>query len=134
MPTPTVSLRSIYNFNLHAPAILGQGYRAARVTTVGMDYSDAIRIQGDLVALHRQAYPYLPTGTPRSARDLTYIKVQTSSGEDRVIALEWLSGQPDLIERRTIRVMVYDRGTEDLRILRDLLISRGFTSIDVGFE
>jgi hypothetical protein len=134
MSTFQLQRRSVYNISLRAPSVLGSGYRGATITTIEMDYEDAIRHQQNLTDIHKQALPQLPTGTPSNARDLTYMKIRTTSGESVIIAHEWIGSQPELVENRTIRVLVNDATTKDMQVIRDCLVARGFTNITLDFQ
>lgn len=124
-----LNLKQAYNFIMKAPAILGVSFDNAIVMAI-MDYDSAKAIQ-DVVPLHRAAYPYLEMGTPRDAKDLTYIKLKTNSGEIRVIAMEWLAGEPEQVTSQTLRLTLTEVSMTDLSILKEILIQNGFTRFEV---
>ena len=126
-----LGLKQAYTFIMRAPAILGVKFENATVMGI-MDYDSAKAIQ-DIVPLHRAAYPNLEVGTPRDAKDLTYIKLKTYSGEIRVIAMEWLAGEPTLLTSQTIRLTVANVNPQQVAALRDTLIQNGFDQFEIEF-
>jgi hypothetical protein len=122
-----LKIKQAYNFVLKMPAILGLGYPNATVMAI-MDFDTAIRQQGDLVATHTQVYPVLGVNVSISARDLTYIRLKTSAGEYRVVAMEWIASEPELVTSQTIRVMISEVSIQDMQLIKEVLISNGFNS------
>jgi hypothetical protein len=128
--TYSLSIRSVYNFTLKAGAILGYGYKDATVLAL-LDYDSAKAIE-DVTPVHVQVYSQLGPGVPRSASDLTYVKIRTSTGEVRVLAMDWIAEQPVLVVKTTASVIVADIHLSDLDKLRQVLLQNGFTSITIS--
>lgn len=126
-----IEIGQTYNITLKAVAILGIGYENAIVTSVLM-YNDAVKFQGDLAATHATVYPTLGTGISRDARDLTYIRIKTSSGDYRIIAHEWIATQPTLVNSQTVRLIIHGVSSSDMNTIRDLLIRSGFNNFDLS--
>lgn len=126
-----LDLGQAYNITLKAVAILGSGYDSAVVTGVMM-YNDAVKFQGDLAATHATVYPMLGVGVSRDARDLTYVRIKTSSGDYRIIAHEWIATQPVLVSSQTVRLVIHGVSSSDMSLIRDLLIRSGFNNFDLS--
>ena len=125
-----LNIRSSYNFALKAPQVLGAGYENAVV--MGILGYDVARTVQDVTALHRAAYPYLGDGIPRDPKDLTYIQLLTSSGEQRVVAYEWLATAPTVVQQQNIRILVNNVSADQIRELRSLLFANGFSQFDIA--
>lgn len=121
-----------YNFTLYASGVLGTGYDNAKVLGI-MDYDSAKTIQ-DITPLHIQAYPDLPNGTPRNARELIYVKIKTVLGEVRVIAMDWISSQPVEVITQTIKVTISQVSSSDVNIIRNILIVNGYPNIEIEVQ
>ena len=121
-----------YNFTLQASGVLGTGYDNAKVLGI-MDYDSAKTIQ-DITPLHIQAYPDLPNGTPRNARELIYVKIKTVLGEVRVIAMDWISSAPVEVITQTIKVTIGQVSSSDVNIIRNLLIVNGYPNIQLEVQ
>lgn len=124
-----VQIGSTYNFFLRAPAILGAEYKNATVMGV-LDFDSANVIQ-DVAPLHASVYSSLPTGTPKDAKDLLFIKIRTSTGEVRVIAKDWLSMNPVLVVNKNVRVDILNVDLSKLPLLRAALEQNGFTNFTI---
>lgn len=118
-----------YDFTLYASGVLGTGYNNTKVLGI-MDYDSAKLVQ-DITPLHIQAYPDLPTGTPRNAKELIYVKVKTTLGEVRVIAMDWISSTPVEVITQTIKVTISQVSSSDVNIVRNLLIVNGYPNINI---
>lgn len=118
-----------YDFTLYAAGVLGAGYKNSKVLGV-MDYDSAKNVQ-DITPLHIQAYPSLPPGTPRNAKDLIYVKIRTTMNELRVIAMDWISSTPVLVTTQTARVTISQISSSDVSLIRDLLTINGYPNIDI---
>jgi hypothetical protein len=125
-----LDIGSTYNFSLLAQAILGAGYSSAVVKGI-LDYSSAIQI-ADVTGQHAAVLPALPPGTPADPKVLLYIKIETSTGETRVIAQNWIATPPVLVVATSATVIVSNISTADLPRLREVLVSNGFQSIEIS--
>lgn len=123
-----LEIKQAYNFTLRAPGILGIGYTNAIVMAI-MDYDSAKLVQ-DVIPLHVQAYPFLLDGTPRNAADLTYVKIRTTIGEIRVIAMDWIAQAPVLVESTKIRVTI-TAASSNTQLINDILVQNGFSNLEI---
>lgn len=121
-----------YNFTLYASGVLGTGYNNAKVLGI-MDYGSAKIVQ-DITPLHIQAYPDLPSGTPRNASKLIYIKISTLSGEIRVIAMDWISSEPVEVTTQSAVVTITQISSVDIAIIRNLLVVNGYPNIEIDLQ
>jgi hypothetical protein len=76
-----------YNFTVHAAPVLGASFRNARLVSV-LDYQTALKF-GNVVLLHRQVYPYLPSGTSEQLTRYTYYLFKVGD-RDVVLADVWI--------------------------------------------
>jgi hypothetical protein len=127
-----LKLKSSYNFSLLAPNIIGASYLNATVVSF-FDYATASAFAGDLAATHAAVYPSLPVGTPKNAKDLDYVRIKTSAGDYRVLALNWIASQPVLVVNKVAQILVRDASAEDLSRLRSMMVQNGFTDFSVQF-
>lgn len=118
-----------YDFTLYATGVLGAGFKNAKVLGV-MDYDSAKAVQ-DITPLHIQAYPQLPSGTPRNAKDLVYVKIKTNMNELRVVAMDWISSVPVLVTSQVARVTISQISSSDIPTIRDLLTINGYPNINI---
>jgi len=97
-----------------------------------LDFDTAISLQSDLVAIHAAVLPDLPVGTPINARELTYYRIRTSSGESRVIASVWVLGDPTVISDQTAVFTINSIDATTISLIRDLLVANGITNFTVS--
>lgn len=119
-----------YDFTLYASGVLGTGFNNAKVLGV-MDYDSAKGVQ-DITPLHIQAYPDLPTGTPRDASKLIYVKIATLQGDIRVIAMDWISSEPVVVTTQTAIVTISQISSSDVAIIRNILTINGYPNIEIN--
>ncbi len=124
-----LQIRSVYDFQMKAGAILGYAFKSATVLGL-LDFASANMIQ-DVTPLHAAAYSQLGAGVPRNPRDLTYVKIKTSTGEIRVLAMDWIAQQPELVTSTTVQVTVSEMNLTDIERLRQTLLTNGFTKIEI---
>lgn len=126
-----LKIKTSYNFLMRAAAILGTGYENATVMGI-LDFDTAFQHENDLVALHTTVYPYLPSGVSRDPRDLLYVRLKTSSGDYRVIAMDWIAAEPTLVTSQTVKVIISDVSLEKISLIRNILVSNGFEKFDIS--
>ena len=76
-----------YHFSVHANAVLGVKYRNARLVSL-LDYHTALKF-ANVVLLHKQVYPYLPSETLADQTKYTYYLFKVD-GRDVVLADVWI--------------------------------------------
>lgn len=82
-----LSINNHYDFSVYANSILGAGFESARLVSI-LDYQTALRFE-NIVLMHRQVYPYLPSGTDEDLTHYTFYLFRIN-GKDRVLADVWL--------------------------------------------
>ena len=124
-----LNIKSVYDFTLKAGAILGYSYKNATVLGL-LDFDSAKAIE-DVTPIHASVYSLLGAGVPRDAKDLTYVKIKTSTGQVRVIAMDWIASQPVLVTSTTVNVVVSNISLSDIDRLRQVLLQNGFNAIEI---
>lgn len=124
-----LEIGSYYNFAMRAPAILGTSYSSAKVLGL-LDFESANGIQ-DVAPIHASVYSFLSTNTPTSADALVYIKIKTSTGEVRVIAMDWLASAPVLATQNTINISIRGVALSSLPVLRSILQQNGYSDFTI---
>lgn len=128
---PALQIKNLYAFAFSAPEVLTNGYNAT--VLAALDYDTAVMLQADLVAIHAAVYPRLNAGTPINAKDLEYYRVRTENGETRIIARQWLSGEPTLVSSGTIVATITGVSASDRQLVVDLLRANFSASFTVTF-
>lgn len=124
------NIRSIYNFDLHAPAILGNGYQNAVVLAL-MDMETANK-EIDVVSLHTNVFPYLPVGTPNDPKGYDYVKIKTTTGATTIIGLAWIKPETIvLVDSRTVTVTIGEVNASDIPRIKAALIQNGYSNIEI---
>lgn len=78
-----------YRFSTHAPAKLGATHIAMEVLAT-LRYSQAIKTDGELGAIHAAVLPNLPIGTPENPTQLLYVLFKDSQGNETIFASVWI--------------------------------------------
>lgn len=124
-----LEIGTAYDIQLHAPAILGTGYKSATVLGL-LDYSSAIALE-DVSAIHANIYPLLPNGTAINPAKLIYAKIRTTTEETRVLALEWMSAQPTVVSSTAITITITNVSQSNIPAITAILRANGYTSFTV---
>lgn len=133
MTYPSFTLRQSYNFDTYAPAVLGDAFKGVVIVAV-MDRQTAEK-ELDVQTMHVQLYPFLPVGTPNSPDAYDYVKVRFPSGVESVLGLAWIkSDSVELVQGRTITVVLANRTAGDLPRLRDVLSANNFTPAQISIS
>lgn len=126
---PNLQVGESYDIRLRAPAILSSGYSKARVAAI-LDYRSAA-VLADVSALHAQVYPELPAGTPVDPGALLYIKLVTTSGNETVIAQDWIASEPTSVESTTLVVTITNTQISRIPDLRAALHGNRFPNFQI---
>ena len=132
MTTYNLAIKSVYDFTLKAGTILGYGYKSATVLAL-LDYESAAVLE-DIAPLHVNVYSQLGPGVPRNPADLTYVKIRTSTGAVRVLAMDWLASEPVLVVSTTAKVLVSGISLSQISLLRQCLVQNGFSNLSITTE
>ena len=80
-------INKYYNFSVYANSILGTTYTNAKLISI-LDYHTALKFD-NVELIHKQVFPYLPTGTPSDNTKYTYY-LFSYNGKNIVLADVWL--------------------------------------------
>lgn len=98
-----------------------------------MDAASAALYGVDTAALHANVYPTLPAGTPNRHDGYPYAKLTTATKGTVIVGLPWIkSDTVQIIESIRAVVEVDNLTVDKLRLLRDVLLANGFTSIKIN--
>ena len=125
-----LEIGSSYDITMLAPAILGTMYKGATVKSI-LDYSDAVAVE-DVTAIHASVLSLLPTGTPSNPANLIFVKIVTSTGQVKALALNWIAQQPTLVSSTTVTVTVSNINQSQIPALAAALTDNGFTSFTIS--
>lgn len=134
MLTPEAfSLNSTITFNLYPASLLGAEISNVKVTAI-LDYDTARLYRNDLMALHQQVYPYLPSGTPNDPTQYWYIKIIQANGVPTVYGIPWIIDGTVQVFNGTSMQLTLDNLTpaQENQVLR-ILSAAGFTAINVSY-
>ena len=120
----TLTLGADYNITFYPNSIIGGGVKRAKVRGL-LDY-DTVKSLADVAHVHAMLYSQLASGTPRDASQLTYVKLQLTTGATMYIAQEWISGTPELATTQSLTVVFDGVAVGDISRLRALLTANGF--------
>lgn len=126
----TFTILKKYNFDTYAPSMLGNVHKHMVLKQV-CDYTFASTVR-DIETTHKAILSYLPEGTVRDFRYLTYLIFETPNKEILVLAREWL--RPDSIEQvlaSTITISLSNVAPTDVTLLREVLTQNGFNAFDI---
>lgn len=119
-----------YDFQTHAPEILGQDFRAATLIAI-LTFDDVVK-EADPQARHAALYAHLPVGTQRDFRYLTYLKFRLTDGSTVILAQEWIRSES--VEERnevTITITVPNASLQDQQIIQEALSQNGIQNFEL---
>lgn len=123
-------LKKTYSFQVYPSAVLGHAFRDVTVLGI-LDYTTAMRIK-NIRDKHPLYYPYLPSGTPDSPEDYTYLRVMLADGTEDIIAAEWIR-ESTITETDkggcTVRFSSFD--FTQLATLQEVLEANGFSGFTI---
>ncbi len=126
-------IREIYSFDVHAPAVLGNGFKNVTVLAV-MDQESANQLI-DTQSLHVNIYPYLPEGTTNRPDGYNYLKIRTANGEVTVLGIPWINEASIVhVVSNSVTVKIGNVQASDLPAIRDALMQNGFTALDIRLD
>ena len=112
-----LSINTHYNFSVHANSVLGTNYKDALLLSI-LDYSTALKFE-NIVHLHKQVFPYLPTGTISDQTKYSYYLFKVG---DRTVVLAdvWLNDATIEISNGTsYTVKLNNISINQLNMIRD---------------
>lgn len=124
-----LEIKSVYDIRLLATSVLGYGYSNATVLGL-LDYESATLIE-DVAPIHASIYSMLPSGTPSNPADLTYVKIKSSTGQIRAIAMDWIESQPTKVDSRQIRIIINGASLSSISKLQQILKQNGYNQFTI---
>jgi len=119
-----------YDFMTLAPSVLGASYVSMKVRSI-MTAQDAMRYQ-EVYTTHNNLLSVI-TGLPVNIDDCTFILFENSDGEKTVLALEYIDQDSiTLVVSRNIRVDIMSAKTEDIALIRTILVEHGYNDINIS--
>ncbi|MGG4591747.1 phage DNA polymerase-associated SH3 family protein [Pseudomonas aeruginosa] len=119
-------------FETYAPAVLSSEYRLAKLLSV-LDFQSATYF-GSPAEMHANVYPYLKEaglGIPDDPTQYQWGKF-SHNGAVIVLGIPWIKESTvAIVENTDIVVTIRRRGAEDVTAVRQALIARGFTDLDI---
>ena len=126
-------LGKVYSFNVYPVALLGNNFDNVTVMAL-MDQKTANR-DIDTQALHIQVYPYLPAGTPNDPSATSYLKLRTTAGNETIVANTWIKEDTiEVVESRTITVVIGDVTASDVNRIRNALVANNFNNLEISIS
>ena len=113
-----------YTFTTQAPAVLGTTWTGKLLAV--LDYETAAALQPDIFSVHAAVRRYL-TDQSKDATALTYYRVQLSGGDKRVLAAQWLVGDPVPVSNRTAVFTLTGVDAATVQLVKDTLTQTGIS-------
>lgn len=115
------------SFDLYPVPITGGSYKFAVVLSV-LDAQTLLALGEDPVVMHDQVYPYLPAGSPDSAWQYSYLKLQLPNQTIAYVGLPWIKEDSIEVTQMTdILVRIRRVKPSDATVVALALTSNGFT-------
>lgn len=126
-------IRKVYTFSVYPSFVFDTDFKYITVLGV-VDYETATKYT-DVYPLHAKVYPYLPAGTPNDPKAYDYLLIKTTAGNTMVIGIPWIKENTiELIESRTIRVLVGGTSASDINRIRNCLVQNGYNQLDITID
>jgi hypothetical protein len=121
------NLGDTVSFDMYPTPITGGSHKFAKVLSV-LDAQTLSALGEDPVAMHDQVYPYLPSGTPDSAWQYSYLKLQLANQTIVYVGLTWIKEDSVQVTAMTdILVRIRRVQPSDVAKVALALSSNGFT-------
>jgi hypothetical protein len=119
------------SFDLYPSALLGTGYKNAKVLAI-VDAESCKYFGVDPQAAHVAVYPTLPAGTPNSPRQYPWLKLQLQSGNITAVGLPWIVDSSfEVVASTSMRFTVPNVAPGHQQRILDALSAIGYTAVDV---
>lgn len=126
-----IPLNATVSFDLHPSAVLGTGYKGAKVLAI-LDADSCRYFNVDPVAMHANVYPMLPPGTPNKYDGYPWVKLKLASGQITCIGLPWIIDATFSVDTTSsLRFTVQNVSPEQRNIIMEALSANGFTAVNV---
>lgn len=118
-----------YDIDTYAPSELGGDFKKVKVLAVLN--GDTAAAFDNIVNKHSRVYGHLPEGSLKDAYQLTYIYVESNSGNKTVLATSWIKSSSP-IDAIKATFVVNGLGTTDVSRISELLIENGYSEFTVN--
>lgn len=127
--TTDYQVGSTYSFNIFPVALWGNNFQNVVVQAV-LDAGTVQQLGVDIQALNKQAYPFLPAGTPSDPTKYTYLKLLLPSGASVVLAVPWIDDTSvQLVTQQTIVATISNVSSQDLNKIKLALVQNGYSNV-----
>lgn len=127
-----ITLGSVVSFDLWPSMIIGNSFSHAKIEGI-LNFDDANKYI-DVMAVHIQVYPTLPTGVANNPRSYYYLKLRLLTGETTVIGIPWVKEDTfTTISSTAIRFTIPEISHTDEQIIRAQLGALGYELVDVEY-
>lgn len=119
------------SFSIYNPSALGGNVVNSELLAV-TDYSLVSNFTGESPSnLHNIVAPFLPSGVAQTEKDYQWLIVKAPNGSLRSIGVAWIDGVITEDASVTIKVTIRGKTTSTIPQLRAILVTNGFTDIDI---
>lgn len=131
--TYPVEVKKVYDLQIYPITVIPGDYTG--LTVLGIVDADTARLICDIDALHKAAYPYLPTGSVDDVNAYDYLKVRLNNGNVTALSLGWIN-VASITEKSSVKIYVVidDASSSDVDRVRECLVMNGFTKIAIGLN
>jgi hypothetical protein len=119
-------------FSVYPVGFLGNNFKNAKILAV-FDAETASAFI-DVVAMHANVYPSLPSGyaLPGKQNTYNYVRLRLQDGQFTVLGIPWIDMSTfEVIELLKCNLVVNDILPSQVQRLRNALISNGFTNFEL---
>jgi hypothetical protein len=126
-------LRQVYSFNVYPTALLSTDFSNVTIKAIMDPISAGKEI--DIYALHAQMYPMLPPGSPNSAEDYDYVKIQTTAGNTTILGMAWIDANTvQLVQASTITAVISNVSAVDMNRILNALVQNGYSAVNLSIK
>ena len=131
VPDIQFKLRGVYNFDVYPSALLGTSYSNVTILAV-MDPTSAAK-EIDIQALHVQAYPTLPAGTPNDPAGYDYVKILLTSGRETILGIAWINASTvNQVLSNVITATIANVSAADIPRIMNALVQNGYNNVKLS--
>lgn len=103
-----VQIGQRFSFEVYPSAVLGNNFKNVRLVGT-FDARVAQSFGEDIVAMHANVYPTLPTGTvPNDAFQYNYFRIQYPNGEFQLLGIPWVRQDSIVVATSGRLTLVFD--------------------------
>lgn len=123
-----VGINNRFSFEVYPTSRLGNQFKNVRLEAI-LNAQTAVNSGVDIVSLHANIYPSLPSGTvPNDPYQYSYMRIQHPSGEYSTLGIPWVREETIVISESTQIVLTFNNRTEeDLSRIVLALQSNGYS-------